>query len=149
MALPPFRDDGWLPEGHHAANWQEVGLRFAGEPNSHRATVFSSLLSWRDAVRAKGMAGLIILNGSFISIKEAPGDFDLVFSYDEGTEALVRNDPEVRKLIDYQTCRALGFLGDVFALPASLQKSSPLLSGLDMFDFDRQGRPKGVIEVQL
>ena len=95
------------------------------------------------------MAGRILLDGSFVSSKEAPGDFDLVFSYDEGTEALARNDAEARKLIDYQACRALGFLGDVFALPASLQKSSPLLSGLDMFDFDRQGKPKGVVEVLL
>ena len=36
MALPAFREDGWLPEGHHAATWQEVALRFGGEPSSRR-----------------------------------------------------------------------------------------------------------------
>ena len=149
MALPAFREDGWLPEGHYAATWQEVVLRFAGEPDSPRAVILSSLLKWRDAVRTSGMAGLVILDGSFISSKETPGDFDLVFSYDEATEALIRNDPDARKLTDYQACRALGFLGDIFALPASLQKFSPMLSGLNMFDFDRQGKPKGVIEVLI
>ena len=149
MALPVFREDGWLPEGHHAATWQEVALRFGGVADSRRAAILSSLLKWRDAVRAKGMTGLVILDGSFISAKEAPGDFDLFFLYDEATEALARNDPEARALTDYQVCRALGFRGDVFALPASLQKLSPLLGGPDMFDFDRQGTPKGVVEVMI
>jgi hypothetical protein len=149
MALPSFREDGWLPEGHHAATWPEVALRFGGVPGSRRAATLSSLLRWRDAARAKRMSGLVILDGSFISSKDAPGDFDLFFLYDAPTETLARNDPEARALTDYQACRALGFLGDVFALPASLQKFSPLLGGLDMFDFDRRGTPKGVVEVML
>ncbi len=149
MALPAFREDGWLPEGHCAATWQEVALRFGGEPNSRRSLILSSLLQWRDAVRDKGIAGLVILDGSFVSSKEAPGDFDLVFSCDEATELLLRTDLEARKLTDYQACRRLGFLGDVFALPASLFIFSPLLGGLDMFDLDRQRKPKGVVEVLL
>jgi hypothetical protein len=149
MALPAFREDGWLPDGHHASNWQEVALRFGGEPDSRRSLILSSLLQWRDAVRDKGMAGLVILDGSFVSSKEAPGDFDLVFSYDAATELLVRTDLEARKLTDYQACRRLGFLGDVFAFPASLLIFSPLLGGLDMFDLDRQRKPKGVVEVLL
>lgn len=149
MALPPFREDGWLPEGHHGATWEEVALRFAGEPESKRSLVLAGLLRWRAAALEKGMAGLVILDGSFVSSKETPGDFDLVFLYDEATEALLRKDPEARKLTDYQACRALGLLGDIFALPASLQRVSPLPGGLDMFDFDRRGRPKGVIEVSL
>lgn len=149
MALPSFRDDGWLPAGHHAATWQEVIVRFGGKPNSRRADILVSLLRWRDAARARTLAGLVLLDGSFVSDKEVPGDFDLVFSYDAATETLVRADREARTLTDYQACRALGFLGDVFALPASLKTSSPALSGLDMFDFDRQGTPKGVVKVQL
>jgi hypothetical protein len=111
--------------------------------------VLSSLLQWRDAVRDKGMAGLVILDGSFVSSKEAPSDFDLVFSYDEATELLLLTDLEARKLTDYQACRSLGFLGDIFALPASLLRFSPLLGGLDIFDLDRQRKLKGVIEVLL
>lgn len=149
MALPAFQANGWLPEGHHSATWQEISLRFSGEDDSRCAAVLSSLLAWREAARAKEMTGLVILDGSFVSAKEAPGDFDLVFSYTEETAVIIRNDPAARQLIDYQSCRTLGFLGDVFALPASLQQNSPLLGGLDMFDFDRQGRPKGVIEVPL
>lgn len=65
------------------------------------------------------------------------------------TEALVQTHAEARARADYQACHALGFVGDVFALPASLGASSPTISGLDMFDFDRRGKAKGVVEVPL
>ncbi len=149
MSLPQFRQDGWLPDGHHAATWEEISARLGGERGSHRAAVLSSLMDWRDAARAQGLAGLIILDGSFVSDKGTPGDFDLVFLYDEISEKLVRDNAEARALTDFQACRALGFQGDVFALPLSLQRLSPLLSGMDMFDTDRQGKLKGVVEVIL
>jgi len=149
MSLPQFREDGWLPEGHHPATWEEVSARFGGESGSRRAAVLASLLNWRDAARTRGLAGLIILDGSFVSNKSAPGDFDLVFLYDELSEGLIKDDAEARALMDFQACRALGFQGDVFALPLSLQKVSPLLGGTDMFDTDRQGKSKGVVEVIL
>lgn len=149
MPLPAFREDGWLPSGHHAAEWPEIGLRFGGGSGSRRELILNSLLKWRDAARAKGMGGRVVLDGSFVSSKEVPGDFDLVFSYDGATEALLRGDASARRLTDYQECHALGFLGDVFALPASLKQFSPALSGLDMFDLSRGGMSKGGVEVEL
>ena len=149
MPLPEFRPDGWLLEGHHAASWEEIAARFGGEPGSRRAAILSSLLAWRDEARANGLAGLVVLNGSFISDKDAPGDFDLFFLYDEAAEARIEADFEARALTQYQSCRAMGFLGDVFALPASLGRISPLLGGTDMYDTDRRGKQKGVVEVIL
>ena len=149
MSLPQFRADGWLPDGHHTATWEEISVRFSGESGSRRAAVLASLLDWRDAARTKGLVGLIMLDGSFVSDKSAPGDFDLVFLYDEPSERLIKTDAVARALTDFQACHALGFQGDVFALPLSLQKLSPLLGGTDMFDTDRQGKLKGVVEVIL
>jgi len=71
MPLPEFRSDGWLPEGHHPATWDEIAACFGGAPGSRRAAVLSGLLSWRDAVRDQGMGGQLILDGSFISDKAA------------------------------------------------------------------------------
>lgn len=149
MPLPLFRGDGWLPAGHYRTTWEEVIARFGDQAGSRRAVVMLSLLRWRDEARAAGLAGLIILNGSFVSRKEAPGDFDLVFFYDEASEKLIKSDNNVRMLIDMQACHKAGFRGDIFALPLSLQSISPLLCGMDMFDRDRQGQPKGVVEVLL
>jgi len=149
MSLPPFRDDGWLPEGHHRTTLEELTVRFGDQMGSRRAVVLLSLLQWRDEARAAGLAGLVILDGSFISRKEAPGDFDLVFLYDEASEQLLKSDSNARALTDMQACHKAGFRGDIFALPLSLQRLSPLLGGMDMFDRDRQGQTKGVLEVLL
>ncbi len=94
------------------------------------------------------MGGLVILDGSFVSQQEAPGDFDLVFIYNDVTRTLVETDADARALTDYQACRSQ-FNGDVFAFSSLLQRLSPLLSGAGMFDFDRRGNQKGVVEVLL
>ncbi len=79
MPIPVFRADGWLPEGHHAADWETISVVFGGEPNTQRRELLNRLLQWCDALRDKGMGGLLILNGSFISQKETPGDVDALF----------------------------------------------------------------------
>ena len=33
MALPDFRDDGWLPAGHHPTTWEELVVVFGGQPD--------------------------------------------------------------------------------------------------------------------
>lgn len=81
--------------------WEEVVAGFGGESGSPRVRVLSGLLAWRDALRAKGMAGLVILNGSFISGKPEPGDFDLIFVYDEDTRLLIDTDEEAKTLTSY------------------------------------------------
>ena len=78
MPLPEFRPDGWLPERHHPTTWDEITRRFGGVPGS-RAAVLSGLLRWRDAACARGLAGLIILAGSFISQKAA---YEKAWSFD-------------------------------------------------------------------
>lgn len=36
MPIPSFRADGWLPDGHHIATWEEIIERFRGEAQSRR-----------------------------------------------------------------------------------------------------------------
>jgi len=40
MPLPAFRDDGWLPEGHHLAIWEEIIARSGDVPGSQQARPF-------------------------------------------------------------------------------------------------------------
>jgi hypothetical protein len=68
---------------------------------------------WRDAARAKGLGGLVVLDGSFISRKDEPGDFDLIFVYDETSRVLLETDSEARSVVDYALCKAKGW-GDIF-----------------------------------
>ena len=79
MSLPPFRDDKWLPEGHYPATWDEIIAAFGGEPGGQRARVLARLLDWRDRLRQHGITGRLILDGSFVSARADPGDFDVIF----------------------------------------------------------------------
>ena len=110
MSIPALCEYGWLPEGHHPATWEQIADRFGGEPGNRRSAVFSGLLRWRDAVRGKRMGGRLILNGSFVSAKMEPGDFDALFVYDTVSAAITAQDKEALRLLDFpQFCRVDGF----------------------------------------
>ena len=148
MALPEFRKDGWLPEGHHAVTWEEIALIFGGQPDSRRDLLLQRLLTWRDDLRSKGAAGRLILDGSFISTKEIPGDIDCLLVYDDSRIRL-SEEPETKYLVDYTTLKSQG-LGDVFVFPLSLTMRYPTFFHEDAFDYDKiTGQTKGVAEVEL
>ena len=149
MPLPPFRSDNWLPEGHHTTDWAEIIRVFGGEPGSKRAQVLANLLEWRDSVRAKGLAGLLILDGSFISSKPEPGDFDTIFVLDEGMESVLAQDVEAALFVNYVYCKQRGW-GDIFMYSEAAVRKFPLMCRLDDFDHDKViKQPKGVVEVRL
>lgn len=148
MALPPFRDDGWLPEGRHPTTWDEIEVVFGGEPESQRARVFSNLLSWRNEVRNAGLFGMLILDGSFVSTKVNPGDFDAIFVCDEACEERVIQEGEAKELTDYVRCKERG-LGDIITFLESTVRRFPHFCRLDGFDMDKRGVLKGVVEVRI
>lgn len=148
MVLPEFREDGWLPEGHYDASWEEVIERFGGFPGSPRYRVLQALLSWRDEAKAKGISGLLLLNGSFISARESISDFDALLVYDDHVEELQKNDVETARLLNYSNCKNRGF--DLWVFSAFLVRTSPEWASLELFDRDKDTlKPKGVLEVVL
>ena len=149
MPIPPFRDDGWLPEGHHAATWEEIADALGGETGSKRAAVLAGLLAWRDAVRSEGLSGLVILDGSFVSAKPTPGDFDLVFLYHAEHEPVANTDDSVKALLDLTEGKAR-FGGDIFAFSGRTVGASILQKPNEMFDYVKfTGIQKGVLETNL
>lgn len=71
--IPPFQSDGNLPPGIHTATWEEIAQRFGGNPQ--RAYLLAGL---RRAVGILENAGCrrVYINGSFVTSKAHPGDFD-------------------------------------------------------------------------
>ncbi len=146
MGVPEFREDGWLPEGHYDATREEVIDRFGGSTGSQRDRVLCELLEWRDRLRAKGVSGYIVLDGSFVSSKESPGDFDVLIVMDERLRDSLENDIEAGLLIDYSWCKKAGF--DMLPFFSDLINQNP--DYLKVWDVDdRTGVRKGVLEVAL
>ena len=95
------------------------------------------------------MGGRLILDGSFISQKAAPGDFDCIFVYNEATRMTLAQDVEAIDLLRHTTIKSR-FGGDVFVYSYTSVRDSPAFCRTDCFDYEKVTRkPKGVIVVTL
>ena len=75
-AIPPFRADGYLPEGLYLAPEADVLFRF-GTATRRRRRLALRLRRWIELARAVGGRRLLI-DGSFITAKAEPNDVDAV-----------------------------------------------------------------------
>src|SRR5438132_3001260 len=72
--IPPFRPDGYLPEGVHQATEAEVTFRF-GTQSRRRRRLTLRLRRWVELGRAVGARRLLV-DGSFVTAKVEPDDVD-------------------------------------------------------------------------
>lgn len=78
--IPDFDAAGRLPPGvHDADGWDEIVSVFGG--NARRDELLQGLRLMLSDLQRAGCR-LVYLDGSFVTDKEVPGDFDLVYEYD-------------------------------------------------------------------
>jgi uncharacterized protein DUF6932 len=75
-SIPPFRADGYLPEGVYVCSEAEVVFRF-GSASRRRRRVVLRLRRWIELGRQIGAQRLLV-NGSFVTATEDPHDIDTV-----------------------------------------------------------------------
>jgi hypothetical protein len=75
-SIPPFRTDGYLPEGVYVCSEAEVVFRF-GSANRRRRRLVLRLRRWIELGRQVGAQRLLV-DGSFVTAKEDPHDIDTV-----------------------------------------------------------------------
>ena len=145
LPIPPFRNDGWLPVGHHAASWEELGVRFGGAVGTRRMFLTNKLLELRDTLRLLGVTGYLLLNGSSISTKPEPEDFDVLLVGPLDIQAMKDVNPRLERLLDAEMAENVGGYS-LFYLPSD----SPALELLSTFwDLSKEGVAKGIIKVEL
>jgi hypothetical protein len=127
MPIPEFREDGWLPVGHHVATWEEVFDRFDAEN-----------------LRAYGVRGRLVLDGGYVSSKLEPHDFDVLLVAEPGLDPLKQSNPTLAALLDPQRSEDRGY-----SILYCQTNSSVLDLLLTVWDRAKNGIEKGVIEVDL
>lgn len=142
--IPDFAANGNLPAGIHQASWGELSKRFGR--SAHRKRLLEGLAAALGSLAAAGCRTAYI-NGSFVTGKPRPNDYDLCWSID-GVDP-ERLDPV---LLDFspQGRRAMKakYLGDLF--PAEIPEGASGKAFLDFFQTDRRtGEPKGIVAVDL
>jgi hypothetical protein len=87
MAIPALTPDGFLPEGIHDCSLVEIGERFGQfQRSDRRCRLFERLEAYIREAKTSGVVRAIIVDGSFVTDKEAPNDIDLiVISLPKGT----------------------------------------------------------------
>lgn len=134
--LPEFDADGNLPPGIHPATWGEIRERFGW--NERRAGLLQGIERVASELRTAGCRA-VWLDGSFVTTKDVPADFDLC--YDLASTEVSMLDPSLRTLRD-RTAMKERYGGDI--LP-----TDPDMPFVKFFQTDRDGRPKGIVQIDL
>ena len=115
VSIPGFQPDGLLPPGVHLATWTEIAVRFGNSP--YRQGILSGLL---DAARllAKARCTRLYIDGSFVTDKVFPGDFDAC--WDANGVDLVLLDPVFLDFSTVEQHKKPGFEGNCLS-PAQQQ----------------------------
>jgi hypothetical protein len=87
-SIPPFRTDGYLPEGVYVCSEAEVVFRF-GSSSRRRRRLVLRLRRWIELGRQIGAQRLVV-DGSFVTAKEDPHDIDTVILPQNFTQQLAQ-----------------------------------------------------------
>ena len=140
--IPPFDDTtGYLPAGEHHADWNEVAERFGW--NDHRRRLLRGLHRLSAALRDLGCM-IFLLDGSFITEKELPSDFDACCDY----AGIPPKDIYRLRLVDTSEVMKAEWLGEVYPLGEHVP-SDDRYTFREFFQSDRSDLPKGIVRLDL
>ena len=141
--IPEFEAEGNLPPGIHWTTWQEFVERFG--TTRHRLKLVLGLKTALDSLRAAGCQTAYI-DGSFVTVKEVPNDFDACWDIEGVDPALL--DPILLKFDDRRLAQRSKFLGELF--PAQIPEKGSGRTFLEFFQTDKDtGNPKGIVALDL
>jgi hypothetical protein len=145
VVIPPLVDVGgpWLvlPPGIHDASLLEIATRYA--TNDRRKTLFSGFVEGYSIVRDAGSPA-IFLNGSFVSDRPRPSDFDCCWD-PHGVDD-TKLDPVMLDFSNKRFAQKQKFGGEFFP---STAEAAPGRFFLDYFQEDKDtGARKGIIRVR-
>ena len=131
-----------LPPGIHDATLGEVEERFA--TNDRRKLLYKGLREGVDSLKNAG-CGTVFLDGSFVTDKPNPGDFDACWD-PAGVDAK-KLDPVLLDFSGARSRQKLNYGGEFF--PSSA-KADGAQTFVEYFQTDRHtGKPKGIIRIRL
>jgi len=140
--IPPYDTNGNLPQGIHIASWGEIVCRFG--TNSHRRRLLRGLYRALQSLINAGCE-VIYIDGSFVTAKEEPLDFDCCWEVD--SVALDLLDEVLTDFTKGQARQKRKFGGELFPLLPALTGEQTIL---EWFQTDKHtGKAKGIVCLRL
>lgn len=134
--IPSFDSNGYLPPGIHEATLAQIEKRYAY--TNKRKWLFEGLKKLVNTLSPAGCK-TIYLNGSYITNKIEPNDYDATWEY-EGVDNTI--DPLLRDEMDLDIIKRK-YGGDVFC------RMAECFDYLVYFQTDFMGIRKGIIKISL
>ena len=142
-AIPPFRPDGFLPDGVYLASESETLFRF-GAANRKRRGLAIRVRRWINLARQIG-AKRFLVDGSFVTAKAQPRDADAVVLLPPDFEDQVVRGHEAA--LELEGMLLTRFPEEIFAA----EDETDWNDWIEFFSRTREadGRRKGLVEVEL
>ena len=140
IMIPSFDANGNLPPGIHHAVLEEIEKRFAY--TTCRRSLFEGLRTLVEELR-KANCTCLYLNGSFITNKESPNDYDACWEIEDINQ---RIDPLLLNPFQQLAEIKAKYKGDVFPRIPELLRG---IDHLEIFQRDIDTNPKGIIAINL
>ncbi|MEW9702278.1 hypothetical protein [Paenibacillus sp. SI8] len=142
--IPDFSSNGLLPPGIHVTTWEDFKDKYG--INHTRRTQLNGL---ERAIKCFKDAGCtkIYVDGSFVTNKKIPGDFDALYDLDEVNEDAI-DERLLDASIQGRAIQKKYFEGEFF--PASVKAAPNGTVYLDFFQTDKKTKcQKGIIQIEL
>jgi hypothetical protein len=138
--MPSFDpESGYLPAGVHAWTWPDFASGFTW--TQRRRFLLGGLYRALRNLRGAGCSAAVV-DGSYVTAKDMPEDFDAAFDTNGVNGQLV--DPVLLRHTDGRKAMRAKYFGDMFPWSAVASVSSGM-NFVEFFQQDREGRPKGVV----
>jgi len=142
--IPEFDENGNLPPGVYWTEWEEFKERFGTTPL--RSRMIEGLQMAMEQLKAAGCR-TIYINGSFITSKLTPQDFDACWDREEvDMKYLKTHAPRLINYADRAAQKAF-YRGEIF--PSDQPLGSYDITSYELFQRDRELNPKGIIAIDL
>lgn len=138
-----FADEGFIIPGIYFLTWDEFVQNFG--TTEHRRRLIEGL---KRALICFQNAGCkyVYIDGSFVTKKEIPGDYDMCWDTDQVDLDLLDS-----VLLDFSNKRAaqkFKYFGEMFPADSIADDKGTIF--LDFFQIDKDsGQPKGIIKIEL
>ena len=142
--IPTFLSNGNLPQGIHETTWRQFCKRFGH--TAYRKSLIEGLAAALKDLSAAGCRKVYI-DGSFVTAKEVPGDYDICWSIDNVIPekldpVLLVFSPKGRDIMKKK------YKGDLF--PAEIPEGTSGKLFLDFFQTNKiTGEQKGIIALEI
>lgn len=145
MTIPSFDENGNLPPGVHWATWDEFKQRFG--VTLRRSRMIEGLKQAMEALKASGCRRIYV-NGSFVTDKLNPGDFDACWDSETVDFRLLRMlAPTLLDMNDKRRGQKAQYGGEFFQSDWIVDEAGK--TALDLFQTDKQQQRKGIIAIDL